>query len=84
MEAGWASYRDLADLMDFRVYGADGGAELRAAQSLEISDTGLRIFTDHGEANADYAVQPSDDGNHPAVVEKFVAAICAGQSEVRL
>ncbi|AIY02750.1 oxidoreductase domain-containing protein [Arthrobacter sp. PAMC 25486] len=81
VEAGWASYRDPADLMDFRVYGTDGGAELRAAQSQEVSDSGLRIFTDDGDVNADYTAEPLDDGNHPAVVEEFVAAIRAGEGE---
>lgn len=81
VEAGWASYRDPADLMDFRVYGTDGGAELRAAQSLDITDSGLRIFTDDGEINADYTAEPLEDGNHPAVVEEFVAAIRAGERQ---
>ena len=30
LEAGWAAYREEDDLMDFTVYGTDGGAELRA------------------------------------------------------
>lgn len=83
LEAGWASYRDPADLMDFRVYGTDGGAELRTSQSpaLEISDPGLRIFTDDGDVNADYTAEPLEDGEHPAVVEEFVAAIRAGEDE---
>lgn len=79
VEAGWASYRDPADLMDFRVYGTDGGAELRAAQSEEIADAGLRIFTDKADANADYQAIPLDDGKHQAVVEDFVATIRAGR-----
>lgn len=81
IEAGWASYRDPADLMDFRIYGTDGGAELRAAHSHEISDSGLRIFTDKEEVNADYVAEVSEDGNHPAVVAEFIAAIRGGESE---
>lgn len=81
LEAGWATYRDPADLMDFRVYGTDGGAELRAAHSHQISDSGLRIFTDDGDVNADYDAEPLEDGNHPAVVGEFVAAILAGATE---
>lgn len=78
VEAGWASYRDPADLMDFRVYGTDGGAELRAAHSHQVSDSGLRIFTDKEEVNADYVAEPLEDGNHQAVVDEFVAAIRGG------
>ncbi len=83
VEAGWASYRDPADVLDFRVYGTDGGAELRASQSpsLEIADSGLRIFTDDGDVNADYTAEPLEDGAHLAVVADFVAAIRAGQEE---
>lgn len=78
LEAGWASYRDPADLMDFRVYGTDGGAELRAAHSHIISDAGLRVFTDHDGVSADYMAEPLEDGHHQAVVEDFVAAIRSG------
>lgn len=82
VEAGWASYRDQADLMDFRVYGTDGGAELRAAQSHEISEAGLRIFTDDDNGTSiDYEAETLEDGNHPAVVEEFVNAIRAGENE---
>lgn len=79
VEAGWASYRDPADLMDFRVYGTDGGAELRVAHSLEVADSGLKIFTDKEEVNADYAAEVPADGNHQAVVDEFVAAIRGGE-----
>lgn len=80
IEAGWASYRDPADLMDFRVYGTDGGAELRAAQLDRISESGLRIFTDKDGENADYHAEPLDDGNHQAVVDDFIAAVRGGES----
>jgi predicted dehydrogenase len=78
LEAGWASYRDPADLMDFRVYGSDGGAELRAAQSHSVADAGLHVFTDRDGRNADYVAEPLDDGNHRAVVEDFVDVIRSG------
>lgn len=81
VEAGWASYRDPADLMDFRVYGTQGGAELRAAQSGEVFDAGLRIFTDNGQENADYTAELLQDGQHQAVVDEFVAAIRSGSEE---
>lgn len=79
VEAGWASYRDPVDLMDFSLFGTEGGAELRAAQSTEDSRAGLRIFTDHGDDNADYLAEPLEDGNHQAVVDEFVAAIRGGE-----
>ncbi|MFC8303881.1 Gfo/Idh/MocA family protein [Specibacter sp. NPDC057265] len=78
VEAGWASYREPADLMDFRVYGTDGGAELRAAHAHEITDSGLRIFTDKAERNADYVAEIPDHGEHLAVVREFLATIGAG------
>ena len=79
LEAGWASYRDPADLMDFRIYGTDGGAELRVSDSPEAAESGLRIFTDKDEANADYDAVPLENGNHQSVVDDFVAAIRAGE-----
>ena len=42
LEAGWATYRDERDLMDFTVYGTDGGADLRAVGA---SETPSRTFT---------------------------------------
>lgn len=80
LEAGWASYRDPADLMDFRVYGTEGGAELRAAHAHQITDAGLRIFTDKADSNADYAALSLDDGEHGAVIEEFIDVIRAGKA----
>lgn len=79
VEAGWASYREPADLMDFRVYGTDGGAELRAAHAHQITDAGLRVFTDAGEHGADYVAEIPDDGEHLAVLREFVETIRAGR-----
>lgn len=81
LEAGWASYRDSADLMDFTVFGTDGGAELRVVDSPDVTASGLRIFSDQDGSNADYLAELPDSGNHQAVVEEFVAAIMAGEDE---
>lgn len=82
VEAGWATYRDQADLMDFRVYGDDGGAELRVAQSGEIADSGLRVFKDTaaGDDFEDFEAQPLEDGTHQEVVDDFLAAVRGGES----
>lgn len=81
IEAGWASYRDPADLMDFSVFGTDGGAELRVVESPDSTGSGLRIFADKDGDNADYIAEPLADGTHQAVVEEFVAAIRSGEIE---
>ena len=81
VEAGWAGYRDPADLMDFSVFGTEGGAELRVVDSPDGDGSSLRIFADKDGANADYTAQPLDDGEHQAVVDDFVAAIRAGSDE---
>ncbi len=81
VEAGWAGYRDPADLMDFSVFGTEGGAELRVVDSPDAAASGLRIFADKDGANTDYMAEPLEDGEHQAVVDDFVAAIRAGADE---
>ena len=77
IEAGWASYRNPDDEMNFLVYGTDGGAELRVA-----GDPGeLRIFRDNGAENADYSPEVGESGMHLGVVIDFVAAVRAGEEE---
>lgn len=77
VEAGWAAYRDAADLMDFRVYGTDGGAELRRSGGPDDAVETLHVFTE--ERDYDPAVGPSL--GHQGVIDDFLAAIRAGESE---
>lgn len=78
LEAGWASYRETDDLLDFTVYGTDGGAELKV-QGAPFAPVGqLRVFTEKDGENADY-VPPALPGRaHDAVVEDFVTAVRGG------
>lgn len=80
IEAGWASYRETGDLLDFMVYGTDGGAELKV-QGAPLAPVGeLRVFTDKDGENADY-VPPALPGRaHQGVVEDFVAAVQGGET----
>ncbi|TLM70529.1 Gfo/Idh/MocA family protein [Pseudarthrobacter sp. NamB4] len=81
LEAGWAAYRDEEDLMDFTVYGTDGGAELRAAGASDTPVADVRIFKERDGENADYIVVAEPGRAHQAVVEDFVDAIRGGETE---
>ncbi|WAP52502.1 Gfo/Idh/MocA family oxidoreductase [Arthrobacter sp. ATA002] len=78
LEAGWASYRETEDLMDFTVYGTDGGAELRSVGASNTPVGDLRVFTDKDGVNADYVPAASPGLAHQGVVDSFVGTIRAG------
>ena len=80
IEASWATYRETDDLLDFTVYGTDGGAELKV-QGAPFPPLGqLRVFTDKDGESADY-VPPALPGRaHDAVVEDFVTAVRGGEA----
>lgn len=80
LEAGWAAYREEDDLMDFTVYGTDGGAELRAVGASNAPVADLRIFKEKDGENADYVVVAEPGRAHHAVVEDFVDAVRAGET----
>ncbi|WP_341393312.1 Gfo/Idh/MocA family protein [Arthrobacter sp. G119Y2] len=80
LEAGWATYRETDDLMDFTVYGTDGGAELRAVGASNTPVADLRVFTEKGGVNADYAPVAHPGLAHLAVVDSFIATIRAGEA----
>ncbi|MBT1003458.1 Gfo/Idh/MocA family oxidoreductase [Paenarthrobacter sp. DKR-5] len=80
LESGWASYRDEADLMDFSVFGTDGGADLRAVGASNTPVADLRVFTEKDGVNADYTPAAEPGRAHQAVVEDFVATVRAGES----
>lgn len=78
IEAGWASYRETDDVLDFMVYGTDGGAELKV-QGTPLAPVGkLRVFTEKDGENADYTPQALPGKAHQAVVDDFVAAVRGG------
>lgn len=81
IEAGWASYRETEDLMDFTVYGTEGGAELRAVGASNTPVADLRVFTDKGGANADYTPAAQPGLAHQAVVNEFIEAVRGGEAE---
>lgn len=78
IEAGWASYRETDDLLDFMVYGTDGGAELKV-QGAPFAPVGqLRVFTEKDGENADYVPSALPGRAHDGVVEDFVTAVRGG------
>jgi predicted dehydrogenase len=80
LEAGWASYREVDDLLDFTVYGTDGGAELRAVGAPLQPVGSLRIFTEKDGENADYEPEAIPGLAHQAVVDDFIAAVRGGET----
>lgn len=78
IEAGWATYRETDDLLDFMVYGTDGGAELKV-QGAPFAPVGqLRVFTEKDGENADYVPSALPGRAHDGVVEDFVTAVRGG------
>ena len=79
IEASWATYRETDDLLDFTVYGTDGGAELKV-QGAPFPPVGqLRVFTDKEGESADYVPPVLPGRAHDAVVEDFVTAVRGGE-----
>ncbi|WP_285243782.1 Gfo/Idh/MocA family oxidoreductase [Pseudarthrobacter sp. fls2-241-R2A-127] len=80
IEAGWATYRETDDLLDFTVYGTDGGAELKVHGAPFPPVGQLRVFTDKDGGSADYVPPVLPGRAHDAVVEDFVTAVRAGEA----
>nr|WP_171046811.1 Gfo/Idh/MocA family oxidoreductase [Pseudarthrobacter sp. NamE5] len=79
IEASWATYRETDDLLDFTVYGTDGGAELKV-QGAPFPPVGqLRVFTDKDGESADYVPPVLPGRAHDAVVEDFITAVRGGE-----
>ncbi|MDQ0730557.1 Gfo/Idh/MocA family protein [Arthrobacter sp. B1I2] len=80
IEASWATYRETDDLLDFTIYGTDGGAELKV-QGAPFPPVGqLRVFTDKDGESADYIPPVVPGRAHDAVVEDFVTAVRGGEA----
>lgn len=75
IEAGWASYRSPDDLIDFTVYGTDGGAELRIEGATFTPVGRLTVFTDADGRNADRVIPAEPGRAHRQVVEEFVGVV---------
>jgi predicted dehydrogenase len=80
LEAGWATYRETDDLLDFTVYGTDGGAELKVKGAPFPPVGQLRVFTDKEGESADYVPTVLPGRAHDAVVEDFVTAVRGGET----
>ena len=80
LEAGWATYRETDDLLDFMVYASDGGAELRAVGASLTPVAELRIFTEQDGANADRTITAEPGLAHQGVIDDFIAAIRGGET----
>lgn len=79
IEASWATYRETDDLLDFTVYGTDGGAELKVQGAPFPAVGQLRVFTDKEGESADYVPPVLPGRAHDAVVEDFVTAVRGGE-----
>lgn len=75
IEAGWAGYRSPDDLIDFTVYGTEGGAELRVVGASETPAGKLTVFTETDGENSDRIVPVEPGRAHQQVVEDFVAIV---------
>jgi predicted dehydrogenase len=78
IEASWATYRETDDLLDFTVYGTDGGAELKVQGAPFPAVGQLRVFTEKEGESADYVPPVLPGRAHDAVVEDFVTAVRGG------
>jgi predicted dehydrogenase len=80
IEASWATYRETDDLLDFTVYGTDGGAELKVQGAPFPAVGQLRVFTDKDGESADYVPPVLPGRAHDAVVEDFITAVRGGEA----
>lgn len=75
VEAGWAAYRSPEDLIDFSVYGTDGGAELRIAGATETPVGTVAVYSESAGVNTDRVVTAEPGRAHQQVVEDFVDVV---------
>ncbi|VXC27541.1 Predicted dehydrogenase [Arthrobacter sp. 9AX] len=80
IEASWATYREMDDLLDFTIYGTDGGAELKVQGAPFPAVGQLRVFTDKEGESADYVPPVLPGRAHDAVVEDFITAVRGGEA----
>lgn len=75
VEAGWAAYRSPEDLIDFSVYGTDGGADLRIAGATETPVGTVTVYSESAGVNTDRVVTAAPGRAHQQVVEDFVDVV---------
>ena len=75
VEAGWAAYRSPEDLIDFTVYGTDGGADLRIGGATETPVGTLTVYSESAGRNTDRVVTAEPGRAHQQVVEDFVDVV---------
>lgn len=75
VEAGWAAYRSPDDLIDFSVYGTDGGADLRISGATETPVGLLTVYAESDGVNTDRVVPAEPGRAHQHVVEDFVDVV---------
>ena len=75
VEAGWAAYRSPDDLIDFSVYGTDGGAELKINGATETPVGTLTVYAESDGVNTDREVSAEPGRAHQHVVEDFVDVV---------
>ena len=78
LEAGWAAYREQEDLLDFQVYGTEGGALLHAVGASKNPVADLKVFTETDGINADWSPEAAPGGGHQTVVDDFLATVRGG------
>ena len=75
VEAGWAAYRSPEDLIDFTVYGTDGGADLRIGGATETPVGTVTVYSESAGRNTDRVVTAEPGRAHQHVVEDFVDVV---------
>jgi predicted dehydrogenase len=75
LESSWAVYRSPVDLLDFRVFATDGGAELVVQGASKASVGELTIHRDLDGEVADERIEAPEGPGHDGVVRAFVAHV---------
>ena len=75
LETSWAAFRDEDDLMDFSVFGTEGGADLVIRGATATPRGTVRVYRDADGIGADYDVPVAEGRHHLGVVEDFLAVV---------
>ncbi|WP_434971324.1 Gfo/Idh/MocA family protein [Microbacterium sp. bgisy207] len=77
LEAGWAAYRSMDDLMNFSVLGTEGGASLEVIGGPRNPYGDLTVYRDgeSGEAIDQRVFTNAPNRGHDGVIEDFIAHI---------
>lgn len=75
LETSWAAFRAPEDLLDFSVFGTEGGAELKAVGATQSPVADLFVYRDADGEIADYSPEAEPGQAHEGVVENFVRVL---------